>query len=111
MTHSKSPSAEKSDLIASLGRFALEESLAQQTRWKQRGLDLRVNVNIGAWHFLSPTFQKDLRSMIDRNGGACSLTLEIREPDALRDLTQAQKAIEKCRDLGIGVILDDFGTG
>ena len=49
--------------------------------------------------------------MIGRNGGDCSLTLEITEPDALRDLTQAQKAIKNCRDLGIGVILDDFGTG
>ena len=102
---------EKSHLIASLGRFVLEESLAQQTRWKQKGLDLRVSVNIGARQFLSQPFQDDLRSMIGRNGGDFSLTLEITEPDALRDLTQTQKAIKNCRDLGIGVILDDFGTG
>ncbi len=104
--------AEKSgDLIASLGRFVLEESLAQQNRWKQRGLDLRVSVNIGARHFLSRSFQDDLRFVIARHGGSCPMTLEVTETEALRDLSQLQKAIEKCLDLGIRVILDDFGTG
>ena len=39
------------------------------------------------------------------------MTLEVTETEALRDLSQLQKAIEKCLDLGIRVILDDFGTG
>ena len=103
--------ARKGDLIASLGRFVLEESLAQQNRWKQTGLDLRISVNIGARHFLSRSFQEDLRVLIGRYGGSCQLTLEITEIEALKEQSQLQKAFEKCFDLGIQVILDDFGTG
>ena len=39
------------------------------------------------------------------------MTLEVTETEALKDLSQLQKVIEKCSDLGIRVILDDFGTG
>ena len=39
------------------------------------------------------------------------MTLEVKEIEALKDQLQLQKAFEKCFDLGIQVLLDDFGTG
>ena len=103
--------AEQSDLIASLGRFVLGEALVQQSRWKQERVDLRVSVNIGARHFLSSSFQDDLTSSIDRQRGDTPLTLEVMETETLRHSSQLQQAIERCRALGVGVVLDNFGTG
>ncbi len=104
---------EKSELIAPLGHFVLEEALAQQRRWKEGGLDLRVSVNIGARHFLSESFQKDLERAVSGldDTRPVPLELEVTETEALKDLSQAQKVVEKCRALGIAVSLDDFGTG
>ena len=107
--------AEKSDLIAPLGRFVIEEALDQQERWRSQGIELRVSVNIGARHFLSDTFISDLETAIAIHcrDGLCPITLELEvtETEALRDLSRAQKIVEKCRELGIVVSLDDFGTG
>ena len=107
--------AEKSPLIEPLGRFVLEEALAQQERWRKEGLDLRVSVNIGARHFLSDSFQEDLDVAISRHcqDRICPMTLELEvtETEALRDIAQAQKIVGQCREKGIVVSLDDFGTG
>jgi len=103
---------EKSELIAPLGHFVLIEALTQQRRWKEKGLDLHISVNIGARHFLSDSFREDL-DRVAAYHGACPMTLELEvtETEALKDLSQAQAVIEKCCGLGIAVSLDDFGTG
>ena len=108
------PLVERSPLIAPLGRYVLEEALKDQARWKIGGLDLRVSVNIGARHFLSNSFQGDLAAVISQHPHeVCPMTLELEvtETEALKDLSQAQTIIEQCRERGILVSLDDFGTG
>jgi diguanylate cyclase (GGDEF)-like protein/PAS domain S-box-containing protein len=104
---------EKSELIAPLGRFVMQEALSQQTRWKQGGLALPISVNIGAHHFLSGSFHDDLESALARHDGSHPATIEIEvtETEALRDLSHAQRVIEQCHGLDIMVSLDDFGTG
>jgi predicted signal transduction protein with EAL and GGDEF domain len=104
---------EKSELIAPLGRFVMEEALSQQNRWKQGGLALQISVNIGARHFLSGSLHADLERVIARHNGSHPATIEIEvtETEALRDLFHAQRVIEQCHGLGIIVSLDDFGTG
>ncbi len=107
--------AEEGDLVAPLGRFVLKEALVHQDRWRRLGIELRVSVNIGAWHFLSEAFLTDLETAVALHcrAGLCPVTLELEvtETEALRDLSQAQRIVEKCRELGIVVSLDDFGTG
>ena len=106
---------EKSDLIVDLGRYVLDESLAQIEIWRQQKIDLHVSVNIGARHFLSETFMDDLKTALTCHfpNGVCPMTLELEvtETEALLDLSQALRIVEKCREIGIAVSLDDFGTG
>lgn len=104
---------EKSELIAPLGRFVMDEALSQQNRWKQGGLPLQISVNIGARHFLSGSFHDDIESVIAHHDGShpATIEVEITETEALRDLFHAQRVIEQCHGLGIMVSLDDFGTG
>lgn len=42
---------------------------------------------------------------------ATRLDLEITETAVIKDLVQAQRAINAFRELGCGISLDDFGTG
>ena len=107
---------ESSNLTAALGRFVLSEALAQQERWREAGLPLRMSVNIGARHFLSEEFVSQLReipALLRRKEDpkAPEILLEVPESEVLRDPVRARRGIAGCRSLGLGVSLDDFGTG
>jgi len=108
---------ERSDLINSLGRWALQNAVAHQTKWKEMGLNLNVSVNIGAKHFLSESFIPSLRADLSDLFSCPStkdghgISLEITEKESLSDLGEAREVIDQCRALGVGVSLDDFGTG
>ena len=75
----------------------------------------REIVDRRARHFLTDAFLTDLETVVALHcrAGLCPVTLELEvtETEALRDLSQAQRMVEKCRELGIVVSLDDFGTG
>ena len=104
---------EKSELIVAMGRWVLENALMQQKEWERIGVSLRISVNIGARHFLLDGFVEELAQILDRQERPEHLLLEIEvtETEALRDLERARKTIDLCRDLGVSVSLDDFGTG
>ena len=104
---------EKSDLIYPLGRWVLETALLQQKEWAREGLFLNLSVNIGARHFLSDGFIKTLKEILGTNerSDLLGIKIEVTETEALQDLEKACRVIDVCRDLGISVSLDDFGTG
>ena len=107
---------ESSNLTAGLGGFVIAQALAQQERWRKAGLPLRMSVNIGARHFLSEDFVSLLReipALARRRDDpeAPEILIEVPEHEVLRDPVRAKRAIRECRKLGLGVSLDDFGTG
>ena len=107
---------ESSNLTAALGRWVLSEALAQQSRWRSEGLPLRMSVNIGARHFLSEDFlssRREIPALVTRNDDpeAPEILIEIPESEILRDPARARRGIEGCRNMGLRVSLDDFGTG
>jgi EAL domain-containing protein (putative c-di-GMP-specific phosphodiesterase class I) len=107
---------EQSDLVHPLGRWVLENAVTQLVRWRESGLHLKVSVNVGARHFLSNEFIADLRTNLallpfatpEDPSGIC---LEITESEALRDLIKTRHLIDRCRELGVRISLDAFGTG
>lgn len=104
---------EKCDLVTPLGLWVLDEALAQQARWESDGLILSVSINIGARQFLSDRFFDDLKERMEKRGRPChgSLDIEVTEREALHDLAKARDVIDRCREIGVQVHLDDFGTG
>ncbi len=107
------PVAEKSTLIEEIGEWVLNEALTQASKWKDSGLELTVGVNIGARHLLSGDFVQQLRTALARHPRypPAGLEIEITESAALADLEQARRTLAACRQLGVGVTVDDFGTG
>jgi EAL domain-containing protein (putative c-di-GMP-specific phosphodiesterase class I) len=106
------PLAEKSGLIINVTDFVLTDAIRQIGHWRQRGLDLGAAVN------LSPRLVQDLE-FPDRLGlllrefdaAAEQLTLEVTEAASLDDPELVMDIFTRLRVRGVGLSLDDFGTG
>ncbi|MDQ3206040.1 MAG: EAL domain-containing protein [Pseudomonadota bacterium] len=106
------PLAERSGLIHEVTGFVLDESLRQQKRWTAQGLELSVAVNISAIDLLDPKFpDRVLEALANHAVQASRLIVEITESTLMRDLKSAVQVLQRLRDAGVRLSIDDFGTG
>ncbi len=107
--------AETSGLVQPLGVRVLDLALAQAARWRagpERDLARTVAVNLSARQLGEPTLLAAVRDALERHEVEPTvLTLEITETALATDPTGAQRALRALKDLGVGVAVDDFGTG
>jgi EAL domain-containing protein (putative c-di-GMP-specific phosphodiesterase class I) len=97
-----------------VGKWVLEQALAQAAQWHQNGYELEVSVNIASAHLQSASFIDDVEQALSAYPQLDSrfLQLEIVETSALGDIASISRVIKMSRDvLGVSVALDDFGTG
>lgn len=104
--------AEQSGLIVDVTDFVLTDAIRQIGHWRARGLDLAAAVN------LAPRFVQDLEfpdrlSRIFREFEVApeQLTLEVTEAASLDDPDLVMDIFTRLRVKGVGLSLDDFGTG
>jgi len=107
------PVIENSELDVRLGEWVLRQSLQQLGNWSQQGLNIRLGVNISAYHIQQPDFLDRLRALLAHYPQADpnKLELEILETAALEDLGGVSDVIRTCQKIGSHFALDDFGTG
>jgi PAS domain S-box-containing protein len=104
--------AEQSDLIVEIGRVVLNRACQQLQEWARAGHAMHLSVNIAARQLLHPSLVDDLESILTSSGiSSCCLTLEVTETALIQDIAKARKVLLRIADLGIGVSIDDFGTG
>ncbi|GGN93699.1 putative bifunctional diguanylate cyclase/phosphodiesterase [Saccharibacillus kuerlensis] len=107
------PIAEETGLIVQMTRWMLGEVCRQNKRWHDEGLfEVCISVNMSYRVFESMT----LFDMVDealRSSGLPGpmLELEITESIAMHNMAITLSQLQRVRDLGVGVSLDDFGTG
>ncbi len=105
------PEVERTALIGPVTRWVLNETLRQQSAWREEGFDLTVAVNISA-HSLRPNSNlPDVVAELTHTWGTVPdrLTLELTE-GALID-APAPDILERLDKLGVRISIDDFGTG
>jgi EAL domain-containing protein (putative c-di-GMP-specific phosphodiesterase class I)/GGDEF domain-containing protein len=106
------PLAERSGLIDRLTDWVFAEALDAQVRWRSRGLDIPVSVNLSARALTLPDIAGWILDEITRRGlPAHSLTVEVTETSEAADLLEAISTLQPLHDAGIHISIDDFGTG
>ena len=104
--------AEESGLIVPLGRWVMLDAIRQVAQWRDRGIHLRVAVNVSARQLVDHSIFSDLKQALCAQGfEQCPIDIELTESCLIDNAEQALEVIEQFRSLGAQIHLDDFGTG
>lgn len=106
------PLIEPTALVRPFTEHVIEQALVQMVAWRRRGIDLEMSVNLSARNLLDADIPARVAELLARYDiPAHRLTLEVTESAALADPERAIAALEGLRAHGVGVSVDDFGTG
>ncbi len=108
------PMAENCNIIGQIGHFALEEASAQLSAWQQASgnKDVFMSVNLSSKQIIRRDLIADLHTTLSKSSVAKgTLKLELTESAVMDNPEQAVFILEKIKALGVGLSLDDFGTG
>lgn len=104
---------EEHELAVAMGEWVIDTALTQIEKWADEGQKIRVSVNVSPFHLQQPSFMERLRLLLGAHPttDASYLGLEILETSTVQDVEHVSRVIESCRELGIRVAIDDFGSG
>jgi diguanylate cyclase (GGDEF)-like protein/PAS domain S-box-containing protein len=105
------PEVERTELIAPVTRWVLNEALRQQRIWRDAGVDLTMAVNISA-HSLRPrsNLPETVAELTETWATTPDrLTLELTEGALIE--AAAHDVLGRLHDMGEMMSIDDFGTG
>lgn len=105
--------AEQSGFISVLGDWVIREACRQIREWQDLGFKtVPVALNVSSLQFARGELVRSIRHHLDafRLAGHC-LELEITESIAVDNLDNALAQLHEIRGLGLGISMDDFGTG
>ena len=109
------PHAEELGLIKPLGLFCLSMTSLQLSQWQEFFVldkPLFASVNISTKQLLDDDLLVEFRHLVESvNLAPNSLKLEVTESQLIQNEDQARRILTRLRDMGGGVVLDDFGTG
>ncbi len=104
--------AEESGLIVPLGRWVMLDVVRQVAKWRDKGINLRVAVNVSARQLADQTIFSDLKQALkDLNFEYCPIDVELTESCLIENEELALSVIQQFSKLGAQIHLDDFGTG
>jgi diguanylate cyclase (GGDEF)-like protein len=106
------PLVEQTALVGPLTLRLIDQALAQIVRWRRRGVELDVAVNLSARNLLDRELPSQIAALLARHElPAARLTLEVTESATLVDPERAVEVLGMLGGSGCGISIDDFGTG
>lgn len=104
------PVAQRYGMISLIDRWVLERAAA--FLGSQPDPNLRLSVNLSGATLDTPGFAEMIAALPDRYGfPASQFCLEVTESVAINRLTRAVEGMQRLRDQGFDIALDDFGSG
>lgn len=107
------PIAEEAGFIIPLGMYILEQACkATQAMWQQTNQDYSLSVNVSVRQLVEENFITKLSQLVNKSKfPKHKLVLEVTESIMIEESDKIIQKLQLLRDQGIGVSLDDFGTG
>ena len=107
------PALEDAGIIYKLDLYVLEEVLAKMEVLRERGIFLvPQSINLSRSDFSSCDIVEEIRSRVDASGlGRHMINIEITESIIGSDFDFMKLQVERFRELGFQVWMDDFGSG
>lgn len=107
------PLFEENGLIHKLDQFVRREAAAQIKQWKDTyGMTVPVSVNVSRVDMYDPNLESELLSIVQDNGlRPDEYLLEVTESAYTENSKQIVSTVEKLREDGFRVEMDDFGSG
>jgi EAL domain-containing protein (putative c-di-GMP-specific phosphodiesterase class I) len=106
------PLAEHTALMRPLTLSLMRSALQQARRWREQGTELRVALNLSVPNLLDSSLPKDVSRLLHEHGMSPDvLQLEVTENIVMADPVRVMEVLEQLSALGVGLSLDDFGTG
>lgn len=106
------PAAERNGLIGPLGRFVLRRACRDIVELRRSCPGLKVSVNVSGRQFAEPDLVEQVRLAIaEAELDPSVLRLEITETFLVEDPDTAFATLGRLRAMGVGLKLDDFGSG
>lgn len=105
--------AEESGLIHPIGQWVVDEACRRLAGWLG-GMDrpLWVSVNVGRVQFAREDLVDVVRTALVKAAlPPGSLVLELSEDALMRDVERSERLLARLAGLGLGLCVDDFGTG
>ena len=108
--------ATDSGIIHELGRWVIDEAARQGADWRRRGVAVldrvMVGVNVSWRQVAHGTLVEDVRDALARHRfDPRRFCVEVTETALLEDPGRAAEVLMGLRELGVHLVLDDFGTG
>ncbi|WP_313544376.1 EAL domain-containing protein [Leifsonia aquatica] len=106
------PIAESTRAIHQLGRQMLRAGCRAAASWQSKGNPLDVAVNVAPSQLATEEFYVSVREELDSSGiDPARLTLEVTEETVIADPALVAERLDRLRDIGVVVSIDDFGAG
>ncbi|WP_044973546.1 EAL domain-containing protein [Ruminococcus sp. HUN007] len=106
------PAFERNGLIAEVDQHMWRSACSILSRWKKAGSDLFISVNISPKDFYYIDVYEKITSFVNEFGiEPEKLRIEITESFMINDAEKRMAMLEKFRESGFIVEMDDFGSG
>jgi len=106
------PVAEEAGLMAPITNVVMSEALRQARRWRDLGLHVGASINLSAPQLDDAEFDRKVALQLAEAGlEPPDLSVEVTETVLVDADGAAARTVQKLRDLGVGVAIDDFGQG
>lgn len=104
--------AEQTGLIKPLTKWLLETALRQLAEWQSMGLELDMAINLSIWNLQDRVLLREIQDVLEKYKlSAERLELEITEGAMIADITRTIDVLERLRQMGVKLAIDDYGTG
>ena len=105
--------AQEHGLTTPLGEWVFRRACVDAASWAEAGLGhLKVSVNLGKSHLHAPQFCEFVKETLSGSGlQPHLLVIEVTENMLSEDLEASHELLSELKTLGVGLAIDNFGSG